>query len=65
MQDHIINTTYFKAAEYKAKGMLSLEICSDTAEEKILNLKKRERQRGIIARISLIELKLVFPGLKC
>lgn len=44
MQDHIINTTYFKAAEYKAKGMLSLEICSDTAEEKNLKFKKMEER---------------------
>lgn len=35
LQDHSRNTTYFKAVEYKAKLMLSLEICSDKVEEKI------------------------------
>lgn len=50
--------------EYKAKLMLSLEIRSDKVEEKNLLKNEQERQRGIIARIPLIELKLVFPGLK-
>lgn len=46
--------------------MLLFDICSDNAGQKNLKLKKNknERQRGIIATISLIELELVFPGLK-
>lgn len=43
--------------------MLSFEKCLDKAEKKSKK-KMRERQKGIIARNALIELKLVFPGLK-